>query len=65
MLVKVVTLFIVAMAVLAIFGRLRFPSAITRNLPRRGAVPGPRKCAQCGRYLIGKGGCDCGKPPVA
>ena len=50
MLVKIVVLFLVGMAVLAMFGRLR--------LPRIGRKD-PRKCARCGRFLIGKGPCDC------
>jgi hypothetical protein len=52
MLVKVVVLFLVAMAVLAMFGRLRLP-----RLGRKDA----RKCTRCGRFLIGKGPCDCSK----
>lgn len=52
MLIKVVLLFLVLMAVLAIFGRLRLPG-ITRK--------DPRKCRSCGRFLIGKGPCDCRK----
>jgi hypothetical protein len=52
MLIKVVVLFLILMAVLAIFGRLRLP-CIRRS--------DPRKCARCGRFLIGKGPCDCRK----
>jgi hypothetical protein len=50
MLVKVVLVFLVLMAALAIFGRLRLPG-IGRS--------DPRKCSRCGRFLIGKGPCDC------
>lgn len=50
--VKVVTIFLVVMAVLAMFGRLRFPGA------KRLASA---KCSKCGRYRIGKGPCSCGK----
>ncbi len=55
MIVKIVALFLVVMAVLSMFGKLRLPP-----------VPGKkyldaRKCRNCGRYRIGKGPCDCGK----
>lgn len=53
MLVKIVTIFLILMAALAVFGRLRFPSLRTK-LSRRG------KCPACGRPLIGKGDCPCG-----
>jgi hypothetical protein len=52
MLIKIVILFLILMAVLAIFGRLRLPG-IRRS--------DPRKCGHCGRFLIGKGPCDCRK----
>lgn len=52
MLIKIVALFLVGMAVLAMFGRLRLP-----GIRRKGV----RKCKTCGRFLIGKGPCDCGK----
>ena len=49
--IKVVTLFLAFMAVLALFGRIWIPG---RGLKRL-------KCPGCGRYEIGKGPCDCGK----
>jgi hypothetical protein len=48
---KIVSLFLIAMAVLAMFGRLRLPG---RN--RLASI----KCPSCGRYRIGKGPCSCG-----
>ena len=51
-LIKGVTLFLVFMAVLAMFGRLRFPGQKKLN---------SAKCPSCGRYRIGKGPCSCGK----
>ncbi|MGD9918211.1 MAG: hypothetical protein AB7U46_09340 [Paenirhodobacter sp.] len=54
MLIKGMTLFLVAMAVLAIFGKLRLPHA--RKTPRAGAT-----CPACGRPKIGPGPCPCGK----
>lgn len=50
--VKIVTLFLVFMAVLAMFGRLRFPGQ------KRLAAA---RCARCGRFRMGRGPCDCGK----
>ena len=50
--IKVVSLFLIGMVVLAMFGRLRFPGqARLQSL----------KCDGCGRYRIGKGACPCGK----
>lgn len=49
--VKVVSLFLIGILVLAMFGKLRFPGQ--RKLEAA-------KCKKCGRYKIGKRGCDCG-----
>lgn len=49
--IKIVSLFLVAMAVLAMFGKLRMPG--------RGRLSAA-KCPACGRYRIGKGACRCG-----
>jgi hypothetical protein len=63
MMVKVILLFLLVMAALAVFGRLRFP-----RLPGRGSKGGPTAlakpeiCPKCGRYQIGKAACDCQKP---
>lgn len=53
MLVKIVTLFLVFIAILGIFGKLSL--LIPRKL-RKTAV-----CKECGRHRIGKGPCPCGK----
>lgn len=50
--VKVVSLFLIAMVILAMFGKLRFPGQ-----KRLAAL----KCTGCGRYRIGKAPCSCGK----
>jgi len=50
--VKVVILFLVFMAVLAMFGRLRFPGQKRLDAGR---------CPRCGRFRLGKGPCSCGK----
>ncbi|MDH3262998.1 MAG: hypothetical protein OEM24_03255 [Paracoccaceae bacterium] len=55
MLVKIITFFLIGMAVLAMFGRLRFP----RRRPKADLPPKPRKCPDCGAYVIGKGPCRC------
>lgn len=47
---KIVILFLVFIAVLAMFGKLRIPGA------KRLASA---KCKDCGRYRIGKGPCPC------
>ncbi len=52
MIIKIVTLFLIVMGVLAMFGRLRIPGQ--KKLASR-------KCPNCGRYRIGKGPCACGK----
>jgi hypothetical protein len=52
MIVKVAVFFLLAMAVLAMFGRLRFPGR--KRLEAR-------KCLSCGRFRFGKGPCQCNK----
>ncbi len=52
MMFKIVTLFLVGIVVLAMFGKLRFPGQ--KRLQSA-------KCPACGRYRIGKGPCSCGK----
>lgn len=52
MLFKIITFFLIFMAVLAMFGKVRFPGQ-----ERLAAA----KCKSCGRYRIGKGNCSCGK----
>jgi hypothetical protein len=49
---KVVTIFLIFMGVLAMFGKLRVPGA------KRLAAA---KCRNCGRFKIGKGPCSCTK----
>ncbi|OYU19483.1 MAG: hypothetical protein CFE34_05205 [Rhodobacteraceae bacterium PARR1] len=73
MLVKTVILFLGVMAIIGFIGSKLFPGSITRRM-KNSLTPGklggkpesksggkhPR-CPSCGRYLIGKGGCDCRK----
>ncbi len=53
MLIKGMTLFLVVMAGLALFGRLRLPG---RKPPRLAS-----HCPRCGRPKIGPGPCPCNK----
>lgn len=54
--VKAVTIFLILIVVVAMFGRLGW-------LGRQVGIGRKRKlsCPRCGRYLIGKGPCDCTK----
>lgn len=60
MLVKIVTLFLLAMAVLAMFGRLRMPRIGRKSKP---PLEARKSCPRCGRFIIGTGPCDCNLPP--
>ena len=60
MLVKVVILFLAGMALIGLIGKWLFPGAITRAVSRRVGAK-PATCQRCGRYVIGKSGCDCAK----
>ena len=51
MMLKIVSLFLIGMAVLAMFGRLRLPGS-RKKLEAR-------KCTKCGQYRIGSSGCAC------
>lgn len=57
MLFKIIIVFLLAMAVVALVGRAFFPSALPRMMQKN---PGPPRCRKCGRYLIGRKTCDCG-----
>jgi len=59
-LVKIVTLFLIGIGVLAMFGRLRLPGG-ARRLGDREKPAKPKTCPHCGAYRIGKGPCPCGK----
>lgn len=54
MLVKIVALFLVFIAILAMFGKLKL--LLPKGM-RKIAEP----CPACGRHRIGKGPCPCGK----
>lgn len=61
MLLKIFILFLGGMALIGMIGKWLFPGAISRSVKNRVARAKPPRCRGCGRYLIGKGGCDCGK----
>jgi hypothetical protein len=48
MIIKIVSLFLIGMVVLAMFGRLRVGKR-------------PERCRSCGAPLVGRGPCPCGK----
>jgi hypothetical protein len=52
MLVKVVLLFLLAMALMAMVANLLFPGRLKKRF-----LPG--RCAKCGRPKIGTGPCSC------
>ncbi|PLS21655.1 hypothetical protein [Neptunicoccus cionae] len=56
--IKVVTLFLVFILVLAMFGRLRMPK-LPKSLKRKGVQTGV-KCKSCGRYSLAGEKCPCG-----
>jgi hypothetical protein len=59
MLVKIIIIFLLAMVLVGMIGKLLFPSAMSG----RKRLQDPRKppvCKHCGRYVIGTS-CDCTK----
>jgi hypothetical protein len=61
--VKVVSLFLVVILVLAMFGKLGWLGSLAPKSLRRGARRKPALCRQCGRHIIGSKGCDCDQNP--
>lgn len=59
MIIKIVALFLVAMLVLGMFGKLRVPRLPRRRPPNR--VADARKCPKCGGYILGEGPCACSR----
>jgi hypothetical protein len=50
---KIISLFLIFMVVLAMFGRLRWPGSGKKGR----AMPKPRVCPDCGRYNLRGGRC--------
>jgi hypothetical protein len=61
--IKVVTLFLIVIMVLAMFGKLGWLGTLAPKSLRRGGKNKPALCKDCGRHIIGSKGCDCGKTP--
>ncbi|MFM7336191.1 MAG: hypothetical protein ACKO2N_16320 [Tabrizicola sp.] len=57
MLAKIIIVFLGAMVLVALVGRVLFPSALPKVMRKRQVPP---RCSKCGRYLIGTKTCDCG-----
>ncbi|MEM9794874.1 MAG: hypothetical protein AAF919_00180 [Pseudomonadota bacterium] len=53
MLLKIVSLFLIGMVVLAMFGRLRWPGPLAKAAPRR--------CRACKSLIVGRKPCPCGR----
>ena len=53
---KIVSLFLIFMVVLALFGRLRWPRIGGKD-GRAGGLPKPKPCPDCGRYNLRGGPC--------
>jgi hypothetical protein len=59
--IKVVSLFLIVIVTLAMFGKLGWLGKITPKSLQRDK---PKLCKKCGRHIIGSKGCECGRPPV-
>lgn len=55
MIIKAVSLFLIAMLVLGMFGKLRLP----KPGGKRGRIKSAKKCKSCGGYVLGEGPCRC------
>ena len=60
MMLKVVSLFLVVILVLAMFGKLGWLGSLAPKSLRKGSRK-PAICKACGRHIIGSKGCDCGQ----
>ena len=60
MLVKAILIFLAAMVLVGMIGNLLFPGVLSRRVKGK-TLSRPATCPNCGRYVIGKSGCDCRK----
>ena len=61
MLFKIIIVFLLAMVLVGMVGKVLFPGKLDRlTKVRRRGLKAP-VCPSCGRYMIGRSGCDCGK----
>lgn len=58
MIFKTIIVFLLVMVVIGMVGSALFPGALSKAAKRKRPLAGT--CPKCGRYLIGKSGCDCG-----
>jgi hypothetical protein len=61
MLVKIILVFLLAMALVGMIGKAFFPGKMGRITQLRRRRLKPPVCPKCGRYIVGKSGCDCKK----
>jgi hypothetical protein len=57
MLFKTILVFLGLMVLVALVGRVLFPSALPRIMRKDKGLP---RCTKCGRYVLGRKACDCG-----
>lgn len=57
--IKGVLFFLLVMAAIGMIGNAIAPGSVKRVLRRQ--LPKSARCPRCGRYLLGKTGCDCKK----
>ncbi len=58
MIIKAVSLFLIAMLVLGMFGKLRMPK-IGPKSGKSARIKNAQKCKHCGGYVLGEGPCPC------
>lgn len=59
MIIKAVSLFLIGMLVLGMFGKLRLPKTPSLKMRKSTKVAEAAKCSACGSYIIGEGKCPC------
>ena len=61
MLVKIIVIFLLAMVLIGMVGKVLFPNRLDRLTRLRAKRKIAPVCSRCGRYMIGSSTCDCGK----
>lgn len=61
MLFKIILVFLLAMVLVGMVGKVLFPTRLDRLTRLRRKSLRPPVCPRCGRYMVGKSGCDCRK----
>ncbi len=59
MILKIITFFLLFMAILGIVGKWR--NKLLGRPQDSNQLPRPQRCKACGRFRIGRGPCGCGK----